>query len=57
MHHICRACVIFSNIIAGRVMSNPFGFDICESDTIEDYAITVINKKFMFRTRQHENAF
>ena len=28
MHRICESCVIFSNIIAGRVMSKPFRFDV-----------------------------
>ena len=28
MHHTCSSCVIFSNIIAGNVMSNLFRFDV-----------------------------
>ena len=28
MHRTCYSCVIFSNIIAGRVMSIPFRFDV-----------------------------
>ena len=28
MHRDCQSCVIFSKIIAGRVMSNPFRFEV-----------------------------
>ena len=28
LHRNCQTCVMFSNIIAGRVMSNPFRFDV-----------------------------
>ena len=28
MHRTCQSCVIFSNITAGRVMSNPLRFDV-----------------------------
>ena len=30
MHRTCLTCFIFSNIIAGRVMTKPFKFDVTD---------------------------
>ena len=48
MHRTCLSCFIFSTIIAGRVMSNPFRFDVTKGysfahifHAVEDIRINV----------------